>query len=101
MEKIQEAKKIAAQIASVRSEISRNLDILKDLEQYKSFIESVSEERHISACDGEVPFEKPEEMLALFTDLEEKNLTLIQHCQESEQALDEIKQKIISAQKQM
>jgi hypothetical protein len=41
MEKIQDIKKVTAQISAIKSEMSRNEDILKDLERYKEFLDSL------------------------------------------------------------
>ena len=48
LEKIQEAKKLTSHISSIKSEISRNEDILKDLEQYKMFLENLGQEHQLT-----------------------------------------------------
>uniref|UniRef100_A0A1I8IMY7 DUF4200 domain-containing protein n=1 Tax=Macrostomum lignano TaxID=282301 RepID=A0A1I8IMY7_9PLAT len=44
------------------------------------------------AEDLELYFSKPQELLQIFTELEESNLNLIQNCQESEETLEELRQ---------
>jgi Mg2+ and Co2+ transporter CorA len=42
LEKIQEIKKLNVQIMSIRSEMSKNEDQLKDLQRYRQFLEKVT-----------------------------------------------------------
>ena len=42
MEKIQEIKKLNVQIVSIRSEMSKNEDQLKDLQRYKQFLDQLT-----------------------------------------------------------
>jgi len=52
--------------------------------------------------DGEpMHFQRPEQLLDIFAQLEERNLFLIQNVQETEEALEELKQKFEETQKQM
>lgn len=47
--------------------------------------------------DGEQPliyFTNPQQLLDIFSELEENNLSLIQSCQETEESLEELKTKI-------
>lgn len=44
--------------------------------------------------DLELFFSHPQELLDIFADLEEQNLSLIQNSQETEEALEEMKQTI-------
>jgi hypothetical protein len=46
-------------------------------------------------------FKNPQQLLDIFADLEEKNLTLIQHCQEAEEVLEEINRKISETEDKM
>ncbi|PAA74500.1 hypothetical protein BOX15_Mlig025904g2, partial [Macrostomum lignano] len=56
------------------------------LERFLAEVESDDEE------DLELYFSKPQELLQIFTELEESNLNLIQNCQESEETLEELRQ---------
>ena len=49
----------------------------------------------------EMYFKEPQQLLNIFTELEEKNLSLIQNSQETEEALEELKQNIKQTQKKM
>jgi hypothetical protein len=54
--------------------------------------------------DDEVPqlfFKSPQQLLEIFAELEENNLALIQNCQETEETLEELKQKIIETEERM
>lgn len=46
-------------------------------------------------------FVHPQQLLDIFSDLEENNLSLIQSCQETEETLDELKKKIEETEKRM
>lgn len=46
-------------------------------------------------------FVNPQQLLDIFSDLEENNLSLIQSCQETEETLDELKKKIEETEKRM
>lgn len=123
LEKMQDIKKINAQILAIRSEMSKNEDQLKDLQRYRQFLDRMtpsnvksdektvvsrsnlvkSEEEGLETelllnADEEVElnafFQNPQQLLDLYTELEENNLALIQNCQETEEALDDIKGKL-------
>ena len=49
----------------------------------------------------EMYFKEPQQLLNIFAELEEKNLSLIQNSQETEEALEELKQNIKQTQKKM
>lgn len=51
--------------------------------------------------DLEMYFKEPQQLLNIFAELEEKNLSLIQNSQETEEALEELKQTIKQTQKKM
>lgn len=46
-------------------------------------------------------FRSPQQLLDIFAELEENNLALIQNCQETEETLEELKQKIIDTEARM
>ncbi|KAJ3072962.1 Coiled-coil domain-containing protein 38 [Podochytrium sp. JEL0797] len=46
-------------------------------------------------------FKTPQQLLDLFSELEENNLALIQNCQETEETLEELKQKIVETEQRM
>lgn len=46
-------------------------------------------------------FNSPQQLLDIFAELEENNLSLIQNCQEMEETLEELKQKTIETEKNM
>ncbi|XP_043934527.1 cilia- and flagella-associated protein 100 [Protopterus annectens] len=68
-----------------------------------SQIQSKEEEYSSSDSDEEpeLYFTDPQQLLDLFTELEEQNLSLIQNSQETEETLEQIKQNIISTQNKM
>ncbi|KAI8800093.1 hypothetical protein BJ742DRAFT_764473 [Cladochytrium replicatum] len=189
LEKIQEIKRQNVQIMSIRSEMSKNEDQLKDLQRYKQFLDKLtpreffeskpkvqrqaSEAQSRSAdsesntgmpkdgkstakpggasrtpgkrsskdatlgtrgrsLDNVVPatpaeglendeeveefwesevegeggdeslyFASPQQLLDIFTELEENNLALIQNCQETEETLEELRQKIVDTEAKM
>ncbi len=46
-------------------------------------------------------FKKPQQLLDIFAELEENNLSLIQNCQETEETLEDLRQKIASTKEKM
>ena len=46
-------------------------------------------------------FNNPQQLLDIFAELEENNLSLIQNCQEMEETLEELKQKTMETEKNM
>jgi hypothetical protein len=56
-----------------------------------------------SDIDEEAPlyFSNPQQLLDIFSELEENNLSLIQNCQEMEETLEELKQKTKDTEKSM
>lgn len=64
----------------------------------------IGDEDEFVTLDEEEPslfFKSPQQLLDLFAELEENNLALIQNCQESEEALEELKQKIAETEGKM
>lgn len=61
------------------------------------------ENEDLESSGDELPmyFTKPQQLLDIFTQLEEQNLFLIQNCQETEEALEELKQNFEATQNDM
>lgn len=108
MEKIQEIKKLNVQIMGVRSDMVKNEDQLKDLQRYRLFLDNLTPSEFLSdakkeeskgdlsnACvEPTIYFKEPNQLLEIFSELEENNLALIQDCQETEEILEELRAKI-------
>ncbi|KAI8920403.1 hypothetical protein BC831DRAFT_479822 [Entophlyctis helioformis] len=156
LEKIQEIKKLNVNIMSIRSDMSKNEDQLKDLQRYRHFLEKLTPKEFMAQRNAErkaantklggnskrgadreattgddstqpasggaaatsadqgdqtedagadeefldydeepvLFFKSPEQLLDIFSELEENNLALIQNCQETEETLEELKAKI-------
>ncbi|KAJ3183482.1 Coiled-coil domain-containing protein 38 [Geranomyces variabilis] len=193
LEKIQEIKKLNVHIMSIRSDMSKNEDQLKDLQRYREFLDKLTprewfedraREKRKAVCSGvyqEPPsgtkprppgkslrgglgvgagrappalaapqpraggggpsvritlaqnpdddvsaddpdptdasddnadaaaeddeallyFKSPQQLLDIFAELEENNLALIQNCQETEETLEELKQRIVDTEARM
>ncbi|KAJ3297159.1 Coiled-coil domain-containing protein 38 [Rhizoclosmatium sp. JEL0117] len=189
LEKIQEIKKLNVQIMTIRSDMSKNEDQLKDLQKYRQFLDKLTPKeffeenlkvkkpkyltdngrkkggsedgsagaggpRYSNAAgksggnrgsskktknakirpdtegSGEADevedadeaaeeefdfddeywneedeallfFKTPQQLLDIFAELEENNLALIQNCQETEETLEELKQKIVETEARM
>lgn len=110
-QKLNQIKGLNAQICEVRADICRLEDIFAYKDDIKQFIflvnmnQSNSDNRPISmSCDDwktkwentcdesvEIPFENPNALLEKIFELEDRNLSLIGHFQQSEEEFDEIK----------
>ncbi|KAJ3297576.1 Coiled-coil domain-containing protein 38 [Borealophlyctis nickersoniae] len=188
LEKIQEIKKLNVQIMSIRSDMSKNEDQLKDLQRYRQFLDKLTpreffeeqakakkkpedkakesteeiaggaaakgakysshprrktgragkpgfkstkpdadeeaggedgteggeeegggvggggEDKDDPYMDDDEPllfFKTPQQLLDIFAELEENNLALIQNCQETEETLEELKQRILETDARM
>ncbi len=78
--------------------------MLTELRTYKEFLDSVAppDSREPSAVATSRPaltqeevdfhFSEPSQLIRLFTELEEQNLSLIQNSQETEETLEDLKQ---------
>lgn len=77
----------------------------KDKRRFKAAIPPAPtlEEEDLESSGEEMPmfFEEPQQLLDIFTALEESNLFLIQNSQETEQALEELKQDYVETKKRM
>ncbi|KAJ3006676.1 UNVERIFIED_CONTAM: Coiled-coil domain-containing protein 38, partial [Siphonaria sp. JEL0065] len=183
LEKIQEIKKLNVQIMTIRSDMSKNEDQLKDLQKYRQFLDKLTPKEFFEEnskakkpkyldnkrkpgtgsedgsagtrysahgkggnqrrsskrggksarirADGDglegegdeaeaaeeefdfdddywnedeealLYFKAPQQLLDIFAELEENNLALIQNCQETEETLEELKQKIVETEARM
>ncbi|GAB1602214.1 cilia- and flagella-associated protein 100-like [Argonauta hians] len=95
LEKVAEIKKINTGIMSLKSEISKADDTLKEYKIYRNFLENLAPQ------EIELYFTAPQEVLDIFSELEEQNLTLIQNTQETEETLEDIKQSFEANRKKM
>ncbi|OCT85800.1 cilia- and flagella-associated protein 100 [Xenopus laevis] len=84
---------------SIKGPAIKKMSIAAQAEDEKdtteSLISSDSEE------EAELYFTDPQQLLDIFSELEEQNLSLIQNSQETEESLEEIKQSITSTQDKM
>ncbi|XP_019855759.1 PREDICTED: cilia- and flagella-associated protein 100-like [Amphimedon queenslandica] len=120
LEKVAEIKRLNSQVMAIKSEISRNDDHLNELKTYRQFLNELapqewhevrkrrleemkraSDATENETLDEEVYFDNPAQLLEIFTELEEQNLSLIQNSQETEETLDEIKHSRRSTQDRM
>merc|ERR550532_745547 len=83
--KQEEIKKTSAKIAQLRSEISKQEETLKEYTLYKTFLDKLTpkewfESKEIIEGSEQVQlyFTEPQQLLNIFGELEEQNLTLIQ-----------------------
>lgn len=87
------------------SEISRNSELLTELCTYKTFLDrlappdsretsGVATSRHspVREESSQFYFTDPKQLVGLFTELEEQNLSLIQNSQETEETLEDLRQ---------
>jgi chromosome segregation ATPase len=114
-EKVKEMKRLQADIASASQELNRKEEKLQECYEYKKFLDSLTPaewlEEHPEALhdiddddDGSsVPmyFTEPEQLLRVFTQLEEQNLFLIQSVRGAEETLQSVKAKHVSTKEQM
>jgi hypothetical protein len=128
-EKKAELKKLNQEISRITSEMAKSEDSLQHCELHKSFLDSVTpqefkdqqallldatlQERGQTREDltpeeldellgqQRMYFKDPEQLLNIFAHLEERNLFLIQNVQETEEALEELKQKFEEGKSEM
>ena len=105
--KQEEIKKTSIKIAQLRSEISKQEETLKEYTMYKSFLDKLTPKEWLDAQaneesdDVKLYFKEPQQLLNMFAELEEQNLTLIQNSQETEEALEEMKQQLAQTMEKM
>ena len=114
-EKVKEMKRLQNDIDSAAQELNRKEEKLQECYEYKKFLDSLTPaewfEQHPEALgdiddddDGtSVPmyFTEPEQLLRVFTQLEEQNLFLIQSVREAEETLQSVKTKHASTKERM
>ncbi|EDV29733.1 uncharacterized protein TRIADDRAFT_63550 [Trichoplax adhaerens] len=148
LEKNNEIKKINSQMMAIRSEITKNDEMLKEYQLYKKFLDALTPQdfrerkyvekeakqplsplptsnRHIRTpvsadtdsqnslsthedsdnedidSEPDLFFTDPQQLLDIFSELEEQNLSLIQNSQETEEALEEMKQQVAQTKRKM
>ena len=107
--KQEEIKKTSAKIAQLRSEISKQEETLKEYTLYKTFLDKLTPKEWLEANavattasdDVKLYFTEPQQLLNIFAELEEQNLTLIQNSQETEESLEEMKQQLAQTMERM
>lgn len=128
-EKVLEIKKLNQEISKVENEMSKYEEQLNACRKYQRFLDDLTpvewkeqqrkkredRQRRKAALrangddedddedDDSEPmyFQRPDQLLDIFAQLEERNLFLIQNVQETEEALEELKQKFEETQRQM
>lgn len=77
------------------SHMDQHLDLDRDVQSISSFetLSTISDEEDIDE-DPDLFFDDPLQLLDMFAELEEQNLSLIQNSQDTEEALDEMKKTI-------
>lgn len=111
LEKVAEIKRLNAHLIATKNEISRNGEMLAELHMYKTFLDRLappSSREHSAATAGRSQaeeahfhFSDPAQLISLFTELEEQNLSLIQNSQETQETLEEMKQSRLAVEKKM
>lgn len=118
-EKVKEIRKLTAEIESTKNELSKVEESLAKCEDYKRFLDGITpkdwiidrrtallKQRPEKPVSGELIqpqnwledelggqyFTQPKQLLDIFAHLEENNLFLIQQCQDTEEALEKVKQ---------
>eukprot|EP01116_Phalansterium_solitarium_P022490 TRINITY_DN7445_c1_g2_i1.p1 TRINITY_DN7445_c1_g2~~TRINITY_DN7445_c1_g2_i1.p1 ORF type:complete len:534 (-),score=237.21 TRINITY_DN7445_c1_g2_i1:405-2006(-) len=107
IEKIQEIKRLNNEIASFRNEIAKVDEQLDECKRYKEFLVQLTPQEVLDAAKAKkeegrltqeeeelpMPFSEPQQLLDIFKQLEEHNMFLIQHSQESERVLEDLRVK--------
>ncbi|KAL2093551.1 hypothetical protein ACEWY4_010863 [Coilia grayii] len=127
LEKTAEIKKLTSKIMTIKSDISRNQEVLNEYRAQKKFLKAVAppewrEEQkrkraerrrakqtegknkanlHPSPSEPEIYFKDPQEMLNILADLEDQNLSYIQNFQGTEEAMEEINSELSKAKNKM
>lgn len=102
MEKIQECKTLQTKVTSSKGQIANMNDHFADLTAYREFLNGILAIEVISGLSEEEQFKKqftdPDVLLTVFTDLEERNLALIQACQEAESTSEDLNARLVDGQ---
>eukprot|EP00158_Paraphelidium_tribonemae_P003578 Partr_v1_DN26236_c0_g1_i2_m48007 putative coiledcoil domain containing len=101
LEKTQELKKQSHVLVTINTNLIKNEDELAELQKYRDFVLQLLKmhEKDQSTIDDDAIFEEPEQLLAIFSKLEESTLTMIQSCQEAEVSLEDLKRQLVTVQK--
>ena len=105
LDKISRVKKIAQENRVIRFDMFSKEEKLLELKMYQSFINEVASlqtlrgtlknqtksEREVQGDGPSIKFNEPEELLVLFEELEDQNLSLIQNGQDLEESMEELK----------
>lgn len=87
-------KQVSSQIAALRSEIAHHDEKLQECQEYQEFLEGLTppmwRKEH---PQPEIYFKDPKQLVAIMVSLEEENMFLIRHCQESEELIERYKTK--------
>ncbi|EFJ29624.1 hypothetical protein SELMODRAFT_410288 [Selaginella moellendorffii] len=104
-DKVAEAARLQATTAHLKRDLSKYQDQLEDCKKYKDFLVGVTpkewlidiQDKPIAPSDTpeeRMYFQRPGQLLEAFNNLEVKNLTLMQDCQDSEKALEDLRNKL-------
>ena len=105
LDKISRVKKIAQENRVIRFDMFSKEEKLLELKMYQSFINEVASlqtlrgtlknqtksEQKVQGDEPCIKFNEPEELLVLFEELEDQNLSLIQNGQDLEESMEELK----------
>jgi len=75
---------------AVQTELAKQEERMRELTRYKNFVDALTPENQRHRSD-EIYFDNPVELLKLFHELEDQNLSLIQHSQDMEESFEELK----------
>lgn len=111
-EKTHEIKRLQQQIQLLTSEMTKHKEALEDCMRYKEFLDMLTppewleQQRQTEAQlepkeELRMYFQRPQQLLEIFTALEEQNLFLIQNSQQMEATLDELRQSFKESKEQM
>eukprot|EP00727_Mastigamoeba_balamuthi_P008533 m51a1_g4301 hypothetical protein (484) ;mRNA; f:12217-13992 len=106
LERQTELKKLNVSIATLRSEIAKYDERLEDCRRYKEFLDGLTppdwlarhsqqtaERKPGAPADDEMFFKDPDQLMQIFKALEKRNMFLINHNQDTERVLEDLKQK--------
>jgi hypothetical protein len=96
MDRMADIKKLNQRIQLVQSDMSKLHEQLEDCTKYKHFLRQLTPPDWLAKAEArgasdEMYFTEPQQLLDVFSDLEESNLFLIQNGQETAQALEELR----------
>ena len=104
LDKISRVKKLTQENRVIRFEMFSKEEKLLELKMYQSFIDEVASLQTLRGTlknqnkseqrvqeEPAIKFDEPEELLVLFEELEDQNLSLIQNGQDLEESMEELK----------